>query len=399
MRGYLAVTGVLALAMAGCSSEPAAREPDYGRPLPPGRMALRKITDPARIPNFAPGFADRESLILAIDRSLDYLARPSSRKHYPYMGITHEQVVRSLRTFKRILAEAGSGAELHRRIVETFDLYESVGWDGSGTVLFTAYCEPVYEGSRRRTAIYRHPLYRMPPDLVKAPDGTPLGRRTRDGRIVPYYTRREIEDHPDLLRGLELVYLKDPVEAFIIHVQGSARIRLPDGSEMRVGYKAKTDRPYTSIGRELVRDGRIPPHQLSLAAIRRFFRRHPGLVREYLDRNECYVFFTEYEDGPYGSLNVPITPKRTLATDKSVFPPAALAFVETRMPLRTLSPEPFRAFMLDQDTGGAIRSAGRADIYYGSGPEAEARAGRTCAEGRLVYLFVKPARVAVSRNQ
>jgi membrane-bound lytic murein transglycosylase A len=113
-------------------------------------------------------------------------------------------------------------------------------------------------------------------------------------------------------------------------------------------------------------------------------------MRGYLNRNESYVFFTIREGGPYGSLNVPLTPLRSIATDKAVFPRAAISFAVTQLPQSSLRPDPFRAFLLDQDTGGAIRSAGRADIFYGSGPEAEAKAGHTQCEGRLYYIFLKP---------
>jgi membrane-bound lytic murein transglycosylase A len=374
------------LLIAACrAAEPA---PDYSRELAPGQMALRKITDPRRLPDFSGGFANREGLASAIDRSLAYMSKPSSRQYYPYLDVTHERAVHSLKAFKELLATAASGQELHHRVIEMFDVYESVGWNGSGAVLFTAYCEPIYEGSLSRVGAYRHPLYRLPPDLLKEPDGKPLGRRTSSGEITSYYTRREI-DESGRLTGLELVYLKDPVEAYIIHVQGSARIRLPDGREMRIGYAGKTDRPYTSIGKEMIKDGRFPRSELSLQRIKRHFGEHPEQILGYLYRNESYVFFTERQGGPYGSLNVPLTPLRSIATDKAVFPRAAIAYAVADLPQSSLRPEPFRSFLLDQDTGGAIRSAGRADIYYGSGPDAESKAGHTQNEGRLYYVFLK----------
>jgi membrane-bound lytic murein transglycosylase A len=392
MPARLASLALLALLLlSACRSAP-----DYSRELPPGTMALRKITDPLFFPDFSPGYARRDGLVQALDQSLAYLAKASSKQYYPYLDIPHDRVVKSLQAFKEILGKASSGAELHRAILERFDIYESVGWDGSGIVLFTAYCEPIYDGRLEPSAEFRCPLYRLPPDLVKDRDGKCLGRRRADGSLVPWPSRREI-DEGNLLKGQELVWLREPLEAYIVHVQGSGRIRLPDGKEMRVGYAGKTDQPYVSLGKELVKDGRIPKEQMSLQAIKAYFREHPDQVRDYLYRNPSYVFFTERAGGPFGSLNVPLTPLHAIATDKAVFPRAALAFAVTRLPQATTAPQPFSSFLLDQDTGGAIRSAGRCDIFYGSGPDAELRAGHTQHEGRLYYIFLKETAGAPSR--
>jgi len=374
--GAAAIAALAALGTAACAGREA---PDFARPLPDGRMALRKITDPARLPDFSSGFEGRHETIRAIDQSLAYLAKPSARRAYPYLDITHDRAAASLRAIRETLLAASSGADLNRRIVENFEVYESVGWNDDGEVLFTAYCEPIYNGSLTPTDLYRYPLYRLPPDLAKAADGTPLGRRAPNGEISTYPSRREIETR-QLLRGSEIVWLKDPVEAYVVHVQGSARIRLPDGREMRLGYAGKTDRPYRSVGMELIKDGRISKSELSLDRIKSYFRENPDRVIEYLYRNECYVFFTERQGGPYGSLNVPLTDRRSIATDKAVFPRAAPAYVVAGS---------MRHFALDQDTGGAIRSAGRCDVYLGSGPDAEARAGRVHTVGRLYYVFLR----------
>lgn len=364
-------------------------EPDYGRPLPPGEMALEKVTDPALYPDFGCGFGERDTLLRAIDGTLAYFAKPSSRRYFPYLDITHERAVRSLELFRRELLDATSGEDLHRRIVEKFEVYRSKGWDGSGTVLFTGYCQPIYDASPVRTDRYRYPLYALPPELVKDEDGTPLGWRRPDGTIGPSPTRADFDAGLLEGRGLELFWLADPLEVYVIHVQGSAKLRMPDGSLRSVGYAGKTERPYVGLGRALVEDGKIPRGKLSLFAIRRYFAEHPEERDAYLRRNESYVFFTEIEGGPYGSLNIEVTPYRTLATDKKVFPRGGLCFVETRLPDETGRQRPFCGFLLDQDTGGAIRSAGRADIFVGTGPEAERIAGSTYSEGRLYYIFAR----------
>jgi membrane-bound lytic murein transglycosylase A len=385
MTARLTCLSLLALlALSACRTAP-----DYSRELPPGTMALRKVTDPLFYPDFAPGFAHREGLSQAIDQSLAYLAKPSSQQFFPYLDITHERVAKSLQAFKEVLGKASSGSELHRTIVERFDIYESVGWDGSGIVLFTAYCEPIYDGRLEPTAEFRYPLYSLPKNLKKeTATGKCLGRELPDGSLVPWPTRREIEEG-NLLKGLELVWLRDPLEVYVVHVQGSGRIRLPDGKEMRVGYAGKTDQPYVSLGKELVKDGRIAKEQMSLQSIKSYFRDHPDQVRDYTARNPSYVFFTQRDGGPYGSINAPLTALHSIATDKAVFPRAALAFAVTSLPQATVVPQAFSSFLLDQDTGGAIRSAGRCDIFYGSGPDAELRAGHTQNEGRLYYIFLK----------
>ena len=159
----------------------------------------------------------------------------------------------SLTAFRALLLAAQSPQELAQQILDRFDVYQSVGCDDRGSVLFTGYYTPIFEGSLEPSAAYRWPLYRLPPDLVKDGEGLCIGRRLSDGRVVPYPTRRELETSGELA-GLELVYLKDKFDAYICHVQGSARFRLPDGSEFEVGYAGKNAGEYQSVGRLLLAD-------------------------------------------------------------------------------------------------------------------------------------------------
>ncbi|MCI0585908.1 MAG: MltA domain-containing protein [Planctomycetes bacterium] len=387
------------LAALGCRAARVEPPKDYARPLPPGMVALEKVTDPAQIPDFSPGFGGKESLLAAIERSLGYYAKPSSRRFFPYLDISHDRAVASLLAFREELSAANSSAALDRRLRARFEVYRSLGWDGSGTVFFTGYCEPILNGSRRRTERYRHPLYKSPTDLARTEDGVPLGRRTESGALVPYFTRGEIDGEGRLAgKGLELVWLEDPFDAYVAHVQGSARIRLPEGGEVKVGYAGKTDRPYASVAEALIRDGKVSRSDLSLTAVRAYFRKNPGDLERYLPLNASYVFFAERDGGPYGSIGVPVTAMRTLATDKVVYPRGAVAFAQTLLPRPAsggrIRSEPWSGFVLDQDTGGAIRSAGRADLFLGTGDTAEREAGHTHAEGRLHYLFLRPEEVA-----
>jgi membrane-bound lytic murein transglycosylase A len=306
--------------------------------------------------------------------------------------------VRTLEAFDALLGGDPSPGALRQEILARFDVYRSVGWNGKGDVQFTGYYTPVFDARRAPSSAYRYPLYRRPPDLVLQ-DGVPHGRRRPDGTIEPYPARREIEGGGILAgKGLELAWLRDPFDAYIVHVQGSAILRLEDGSELRVGYHGKTDRPYRSVADALLSDGRITPKQRSLQGLRAHFRAHPEDL-PYLNRNESYIFFTESRGGPLGSLNEMVTPYVTVALDAGVFPRAAGAYVDTRIPAAGAAPSAaragppalrtFRAFMLNQDTGGAIRSAGRADLYLGIGPEAEAVAGHAQEEGRLYFLLLR----------
>ena len=382
--------GMTSCGWLGCKK----KKKDYSKPLPPGEMALVKLTDPKDYPDFGTGFKNRAGLVEAIDHSLDYYRKPSSKQFFPYLDISHERAVKTLEMFKRVLTEAKDPSDLNRIIAERFDVYISRGCDEQGTVLFTGYCTPIFKGSRKQAGEFRYPLYKLPPDLVKKPDGTPVGRRKPSGEIVPYYTRREIETQQIFAgKSLELVWMRSPLEAFFAHVNGSAIIELPDGKEMRIGYAGKTDRPYTSMGLSMVADGKFSADELSLQKIMDHFDKHPVEIKHYMYRNDSYVFFTESEGGPFGSINTPVTPFRTIATDKSVFPRGLIAYAVTSAPVmktRTeVTFEPFYSFTLDQDTGGAIRSAGRCDIYMGVGPDAFLLAGRQNAEGKLYYLAVK----------
>lgn len=398
-RLVLVLSGVaMALGLAGCAKvvipEPeTVTVKDYYRPLPPGAPALRRISDPARMPDFRGAFrGGRGELLAALEKSIRYFSYPSSKKYFPIQGITHERAAASLAAFRELLLSGQSGRELHDRIVATFDVYESVGCDDLGTVLFTGYYTPIFEASLTPTPEHHWPLYRQPPDLVKNAEGECLGRRLPDGSLAPYYTRGQIED--GALKGHELVYLKDRFEAYICTVQGSAWLRLPDGGWFRVGYQANNGWPYTSVGQLLVSAGLLRKEQLSLTGLIRFFQGHADLMEKYLPRNARYVFFNRTEQEPTGSLGLPVTPYRSIATDKSLFPRGCLAFVSTRVPSgdaesRVPIHKPFRQFVLDQDTGGGIRAAGRADIYLGIGERAGRIAGWTFSEGRLYYLFLK----------
>ncbi len=391
MRRILALGLLLAIAaLTGCETRPQMKV--YDRPLPPGQLALRKIADPDLFPDFAAGWQDLDGLEAAVRHSLSYLGKPSSRQYFPYADISHEQVVMSLETFLLLLESGARADEINGLIRAYFDVYESVGCDDDGTVLFTGYYTPIFDGSWEPTARFGHPLYKVPPDLVKGADGRTLGQRITAEQIVPYPSRAVIEES-HMLRGQELIWLSDPFEVYIAHVQGSAKVRLPDGEVVTVGYAATNGHEYESISKVLIDEGKVPSDRMSLAAMIEYFKTHPEEVDIYVRRNPRYVFFQVSEGTPHGSLNEPVTPWRTIATDKSIFPRASLAFLSTSLPqMEHGEPvvRPYSGFALDQDTGGAIRAPGRCDVYMGEGDEPGRLAGHTYQEGRLYYLFLKP---------
>lgn len=369
---------------------------DYNRPLPPGQLALRKIP-PEMYPDFSRGYYGRAGLEDSIRHSLEFFKRPSSKKYYPYGDISHERAVASLNELLRVLREARDPKEFDRMIRDRFDVYQSVGCDDVGTVYFTGYYTPIFDGRKQRDATYRYPLYKSPPDLVRDTEGNTTGRKTPNGQTSSGYpTRREIEEQR-LLEGLEIAWLKDPFEAYVVSIQGSAKLRLADGSLWELGYAGNNGHEYTPVAKAMIADGKIKAEELSLQTLLAYFARHPEDVQKYCWQNPRYVFFQETKGGPYGSINVPVTPYRSIAVDKKVFPRGCAAFVDTTLPRADTSPQgggtirqlPFGEFVMDQDTGGAIQAAGRCDVYMGVGAGAEAVAGRTGAEGKLYYIFAK----------
>jgi membrane-bound lytic murein transglycosylase A len=371
---------LLALATGACATSP-----DYGRPLGSGMPALLPLGPNEKVPDFSREWARRDELRPALEQSLAWMRRPHAARFFPAAGIEHGRAQASLERFERLLATSTSAAGFQRSLEREFQVYKSAGWDGrGGGVLFTAYCTPILRGSLQPDESHRYPLYALPDDLVRAEDGSVIGWQTPT-KLWPEYPTRAAIEASGLLRGKELVWLADPLDAYIAHVNGSAFVELADGSLLRLGYAGKNGRPYSSLGKELEADGKLPRGGVSLSAIRAWAAAAaPEEVQEYLERNRSYVFFTSIEDSPHGSLDVPVTAGRSLATDKSLFPRGALVFAQ--------GPEGtpgVNRFLFDQDSGGAIRTAGRADLYLGVGPEAEDEAGKTHLEGQLYYLFLK----------
>ncbi len=331
---------------------------------------------------------DQQALLESIDNSLRYLQTPEAAATYQtYLmpDITVDRVRRSLLRFRQLVLSAKSAQELQAAVRREFTFYQSVGSDDKGKVLFTGYYEPVYKASKTRTAEYRYPLYRLPADF--------------SSWSKPHPKRADLEGvdglgEKSLLKGAELVWLRDRMEAYLVQIQGSAKLQLTDGSVMSVGYAGGTDYPYTSIGRELAKDRKLSLDGMSLPVMINYFKRNPGELTNYLPRNQRFVFFQDTYGSPAkGVINVPVTPDRSIATDKSLMPPAALALVQTQLPYRTangqIQQRLVNRYVLDQDTGSAIKGPGRVDYFMGSGKIAGDRAGVTGSIGKLYYLLLR----------
>ncbi|MEM8831739.1 MAG: MltA domain-containing protein [Cyanobacteria bacterium P01_G01_bin.19] len=333
--------------------------------------------------------SQREALLEAIDHSLYYLSTPKAKQSYRKYAHTKfnlEHTRRSLLRFQELLLTLNSPQELERAVKQEFSFYQSVGKDKRGKVEFTGYFEPTYSASRVRTPEYRYPLYRRPANFERwsRPHPTRAQLEGKDG----------LAGGKSLLRGKELVWLRDRLEAYLVQVQGSARLQMTDGSTMTVGYHGTTNYAYVSLGKELVEDGAFSKDELTLPKLLEFFEQHPQKLDKYIPRNNRFVFFRA-TDGkpPTGNLGVPVTGDRSIATDKSLMPPGALALIVAPIPDLepdgTIETRVVSRYVLDQDTGSAIKGAGRVDVFLGSGETAGERAGRLNGSGNLFYLLLK----------
>ncbi|MDE2515510.1 MAG: murein transglycosylase A [Rhodospirillales bacterium] len=273
--------------------------------------------------------------------------------------------------------------------------------DGTArTGLFTGYYEPEVAGSLSREGPYQTPLLGRPHDLIwPAPPNSGLkAGRIAGGRLVAYYTRAEIERGVLDRQHLAIVWLKSPIDAFFLQVQGAGRVRLPDGRILRVGFAGQNGRPYVPIGRVLVQRGDLAENAVSAPSIRAWLTAHPGAARGVMDANPSYVFFRILPDlppdeGSPGALGVALTPARSLAVDRDFVPLGAPVYVATT---NTATGRPFDHLMLAQDLGSAIRGPIRGDIYFGWGPDAAREAGLMHSQGRAFLLL--PRAIADAAN-
>jgi membrane-bound lytic murein transglycosylase A len=357
---------------------------------------------------------DRESLRAAIKQSRVYLAKLPSEQ---IVGteprrFTAGEVTATLRVFEKTLEHWHCRACWIRELRNRFDMIPSSNNPESQAILFTGYYQPIIDASLSPTADYQYPIYSKPLDLITSQEspsisgssGERLVGRMERGRLVPYYSRAEIDQQGALRgRGDEIAWAKDPVDLFFLHIQGSGILRLPDKRSVQVGYAGQNGLPYRSIGRLLIDAGKIPREEMSMQRLRRYLAENPAERDEILAHNQSYVFFRFLTAGPLGSLEVPVTAGRSIATDSRLFPKGALAFIYSERPVldgagRVAGWTPFLRFVLNHDTGGAIRGPQRVDLFFGAQADAAAAAGYMDSPGKLYFLALKdPARNTAAR--
>jgi membrane-bound lytic murein transglycosylase A len=346
---------------------------------------------------------DPASLRAAVEQSLRWMAsQPADRVFVAGpRRVTVGEQTRALQGLYDLLGEEPTADRLAAYVREAFEMLESVG-GANGRMLVTGYYEPVVQASHERTSEYAVPVLGLPDDLVEARleafdaryRGERVFGRVEGRRLVPYWRRAEIDGGRLAGRGLELAWARDPVDVFFMEIQGSGTLRFPDGTEQRVGYAGANGRAYRAIGRLLIDEGHVPREAMSMQAIRAWLADHPQERQRVLQHNESYVFFRPLPGPPEGSLGRPLTPGRSIATDSRLFPLGALAFIETEQPERgpdgSIRWAPLARFVMNQDTGGAIRGAGRVDFFWGRGERAVLAAGLMRQPGRLLILVARP---------
>lgn len=361
------------------------------------------LVDDADIPPLLDDL-DLPSLEAAIDRSLQYYRRvPAGIYRFGNRRVSAVELQDSLKLLRDIMRRPEAMEVKEKRIRDSFEFYQAAGMDERGAMLFTGYYRPLLDGSPVMTDKFRYPVYGTPKDLIvvnRRGTGKKNGNgrmicRLEEGETVPYYSRRDI-DEKGVLRGrqLEMVWVDDPIELFQLHVQGSGRIRLPDGQIMNVSFAQSNGRPFKSITRFMLDSGRITERDMAYQNIMNYLREHPDELKEIFNYNERYVFFRRVQNGPMGALQFPVTSGRSIATDPDIFPKGALAFMKAQKPQfnaegKVQSRISFSRFVVNQDAGVAIKGSGRVDLFCGDGRDAEQLAGGLKEKGVLYFLVRK----------
>ena len=341
----------------------------------------------------------------SILQSLSYLNKIPADRQFIFGKDRYDtqHMIKSLQHFLDYIQTRPSRKDLEEFIQSEYRIYRSVGRNGKGEVLYTGYYEPFLKGSLVRSEQYRFPIYTRPQDLISIDlslfhekfRGEKIMGRYTDQSVVPYYDRSEIETDGVLQDKAEvLAWAQDPVDVFFLHIQGSGKVQLDNGDVFNVHYQTTNGRPYRSIGKLLIDEEKISVAEMSMQKIREYLHNHPEEIDTVLNYNPSYVFFKIEPGGPLGNINVKLTPGRSIALDRRLFPPAALAFIETEKPLiddtgQIQSWQRFSRFALNQDTGGAIKGPGRVDLFWGNGTYAEIAAGHLKHIGKLFFLVLK----------
>ncbi|MBI5241828.1 MAG: MltA domain-containing protein [Elusimicrobia bacterium] len=368
-----------------------------------------RLLAPAELPAFSDTFKSKAGLLKAAKKTLDYLAKTQGPKYLRIGGRDYGPAILadSIRELLKVVEEAKTPEELDALVRERFDVFQSVGSDGQGKVVFSSYYQPYINASAKKSPKHPIPIYRKPADMVEvdlsafgAKNGSDslVGRVSKDKRVVPYFTREDIDVRQALQgKGLELAWLPNKWDVLDLHIQGSGILKYPSGKEVLARYAATNARPYNSVGLTLVKAGALSREGLSYDKIRDYFKAHPEAEDWVIAQNPRYTFFELTPlppDGePFGTVMESLVPARSIAIDPAVIPLGALAWFSTVSPQadkdgRLLGQFPNSRFALCMDTGGAIKGPGRVDIYAGHGKQATTTARNQWNEGAL-YILVK----------
>ncbi len=338
-------------------------------------------------------------------QSILYLKRVSSSKQFRFGedSFNAAHMIKSMEHFLNFIQTCPSKKDLNKFIKSNYLVYKSIG-GSNGDVLFTGYYEPVLQGSLEQSNEYRFPIYARPCDLttvdlslfIPALNNKKIIGRYTGHTVVPYFERNDIEYNAALKgKAKKIAWIKDPVDLFFLQIQGSGKIYFDNKNIINVHYDITNGRPYRSIGKLLIEEGIIERSEMSMQKIRAYLKENPEKVRTILTFNPSYVFFKIEEDGPLGCIGVKLTPGRSIALDRKIFPLSVLGFIETKKPLINVDGKihnwiTFSRFVLNHDTGGAICGPGRADLFWGNGTYAETAAGHMQHNGKLYFLVLKP---------
>ena len=327
-------------------------------------------------------WSQRAEVLKGLENSLHFLRSSSADgayKKFERSGIDKGRVIQSLLRFRTLLFSSRSAAELTQKLKREFSVVRSTGSDGAGAVKFTGYFQPVYKASLKKSGKYQFPIYALPGDW---------------GNNHPNPTRVQLEGYTGAgpvygpLKGKELAYLASRYEAYMIQVQGSSILELPNGEHAAVGFAGATDYPFQGVPKSFLAEKNIRWSDIGM-----HFKQHPEDLNWVLSRNNRFVFFKMQPfKEPVGSLGVPVVAERSIATDKSQMPPGALALVHTLLPVKSpnggfvMARKP--QFVFDQDTGSAIKGPGRVDVFMGTGAEAGQMADSVSSNGSLYYLLL-----------
>lgn len=361
----------------------------------------------------SPGVSDAgnvQSLLRSLEFSLKYLqsSPPETQVSFGKQVYRVEDVMKSIGDFRDKLKEKGLSKDFFDYVEKNYRFFRS----SAKNVLFTGYYEARLKGSLTRSETYRYPLYKKPDSLlhidlsqfpfyeeaqskIKNLPRILRGRISDNKKIVPFYSRDEI-DYRQKLTGkkLEIAWVDDAIDVFFLQIQGSGVVELDTGEHLRVNYADSNGHPYRAIGRLLVERGVLTMDNVSMQSIREYLKEHPEERKSIFNYNPSYVFFRVVDRGPLGFIRVPITPYRSIALDHRLFPKGALCYIETELPTfdeggKLKKWQKHRGFVLNQDTGGAIRSPARVDLFTGMGEKSELVAGHLKREGTFYFLINK----------